>query len=327
MAAYKARVIHESYKGRLRPRDHYALGWLPRWGRLMTKLPMLPGLVNAVGAAPVLGNALKFAAGVDARRQIPRFAKKSAKSGLAKLVAEHDNAPRTKGRVLLWVDSFTDCFESNTFAGMVHVLLKLGYEPEVLSNNACCGLTWISTGQLDGARRQIRGAARVLAPYVAEGVPIVGLEPSCTAVWRSDAPELLPNDANVAALNGTVLTLAEFLERDDDFTPPDLSGHTIVAQPHCHQASVVGWQADRKLLEATGAKLVSVGGCCGLAGNFGVERGHHEVSVKVFENDLGPAIEAHPDAIVLADGFSCQTQLRSLADRGSMSLAELLATH
>ena len=327
MASYKARVIHESYKGRIRPRNHYSLGWLPRWGRMITKIPVAGPAINAIGAAPVLGKALKYAAGVDGRRQIPRFAKKSAKSELPALLAAHANEPRNKGRVLLWVDSFSEAFESNTFAAMVQVLVRLGYEPEVLKENACCGLTWISTGQLDGARRQLKNAARVLAPYVEEGVPIVGLEPSCTAVWRSDAPELLPEDSNVAALDGTVLTLAEFLEQDPDFTPPDLSGHTIVAQPHCHHASVIGWQKDRKLLEATGANLVSVGGCCGLAGNFGVEIGHHDVSVKVFEHDLGPAIEKHPEAIVLADGFSCQTQLRSLADRDSMSLAELLATH
>ena len=210
---------------------------------------------------------------------------------------------------------------------MVQVLVRLGYEPEVLKESACCGLTWISTGQLDGARRQLTNAAKVLAPFVEAGVPIIGVEPSCTAVWRSDAPELLPEDRNVAALEGNVLTLAEFLQHDPDFVAPDLSGHTIVAQPHCHHASVIGWQKDRALLEATGATLVAVGGCCGLAGNFGVEEGHHDISVTVFEHDLGPAVEAHPDAIVLADGFSCQTQLRSLADRSSMSLAELLATH
>lgn len=321
MAAYKARVTHERFKGRLRPRNHYALGWLPRWGRLITKVPGLGALVNAVGAAPGVGRALKWGAGVDGRRQIPRFASRSARA-TAQLP---ESAP--KGRVLVWVDSFTDCFESTTFAAAVQVLTRLGYAPEVLDRTACCGLTWISTGQLDGARRQLTRAAAVLAEYVRAGVPIVGLEPSCTAVWRSDAPELLPDDANVAALDGAVLTLAEFLGGDPDFVAPDLSGHTIVAQPHCHHASVLGWGADRKLLEATGAELVVVGGCCGLAGNFGVERGHHEVSVKVFEHDLGPAIEAHPDAIVLADGFSCQTQLRSLAGRESMSLAELLATH
>ena len=327
MAAYKARVTHERYKGRLRPRNHYSLGWLPRWGRIITKVPGLGGVINTVGAAPVLGKALKFAAGVDGRRQIPRFARRTARSELGNIVERYANEPRTKGHVLLWVDSFTDCFESNTFVGMTHVLARLGYEPIVLDRNACCGLTWISTGQLDGARRQLTEAAAVLAPFVDAGVAIIGLEPSCTAVWRSDAPELLPDDENVAKLQGKVLTLAEFLATDPDFTPPDLSGHTIIAQPHCHHASVIGWQADRKLLEATGAELVVVGGCCGLAGNFGVERGHHDVSVKVFEHDLGPAIAAHPDAIVLADGFSCQTQLRSLADRDSMSLAEFLAVH
>ena len=321
MAAYKARVTHERLKGRLRPRNHYALGWLPRWGRLITSIPGIGPLINAVGKAPVLGAALKFGAGVDGRRQIPRFASRTARSQLGEIPVG------SKGRVLIWVDSFSDCFESTSFAAMVKVLVGLGYEPEVLNETACCGLTWISTGQLDGARRQLANAAEVLAPYVAQDVPIVGVEPSCTAVWRSDAPELLPDDANVAALNGKVLTLAEFLATDEDFVAPDLSGHTIVAQPHCHHASVIGWNVDRQLLQATGAKLVVVGGCCGLAGNFGVERGHHEVSVKVFEHDLGPAIEANPDAIVLADGFSCQTQLTSLAGRASMSLSELLATH
>ena len=321
MAAYKARVTHERYKGRLRPRNHYALGWLPRWGRLITTVPGLGSLINAVGSAPGLGRLLRWGAGVDARRDIPRFANRSARSRMPAVPAGR------KGRVLVWVDSFSDCFESTSFAAMVQVLVRLGYEPEVLSENACCGLTWISTGQLDGARRQLRNAAAVLAPYARDGVPIVGVEPSCTAVWRSDAPELLPDDANVAALTGKVLTLAEFLATDPDFEAPDLSGHTIVAQPHCHHASVIGWAKDKALIESTGATLVAVGGCCGLAGNFGVERGHHDVSVAVFEHDLGPAVEAHPDAIVLADGYSCQTQLTSLAGRSSMSLAELLATH
>ncbi|HMQ65559.1 MAG TPA: FAD-binding and (Fe-S)-binding domain-containing protein [Arachnia sp.] len=339
MAAYKARVTHERYKGRLRPRNHYALGWLPRWGRMITTVPGLGALINTVGKAPGLGLALRWAAGVDARREIPRFASRTARSTLLEpgastkstATASKGSAPdhptQPKGRVLIWVDSFSDCFESTSFAAMVQVLVRLGYEPEVLNETACCGLTWISTGQLDGARRQLANAAKVLAPYAADGVPIVGVEPSCTAVWRSDAPELLPDDANVRALNGAVRTLAEFLADDPDFVAPDLRGHTIVAQPHCHHASVLGWAKDRALLATTGAELVVVGGCCGLAGNFGVERGHHDVSVKVFEHDLGPAIEAHPDAIVLADGFSCQTQLQSLAGRASMSLAELLATH
>ncbi|MEO7589283.1 MAG: FAD-binding and (Fe-S)-binding domain-containing protein [Arachnia sp.] len=332
MAAYKARVTHEAYKGRLRPRNHYALGWLPRWGRMITTVPGLGALVNAVGQAPGLGRLLRWGAGVDGRRDIPRFSGRAARRQLASHAAAahaESGAPTTsKGPVLVWVDSFSDCFESTTFAATVQVLVRLGWEPQVLERTACCGLTWISTGQLDGAKRQLRKAAAELAPVVAAGIPIVGLEPSCTAVWRSDAPELLPDNNDVAALNGTVLTLAEFLAKDPDFVAPDLVGHTIVAQPHCHHASVIGWQADAALLAATGADVVRVGGCCGLAGNFGVEIGHHEVSVAVFEHDLLPAIQrAGQDAIVLADGFSCQTQLTSLAHRDSMSLAELLATH
>ena len=321
MAAYKARVTHERFKGRLRPRNHYSLGWLPRWGRLITTIPGVGWLINLAGATPGLSALLKWGAGVDGRRQIPRFASRSARRRTPLPTGG------SKGPVLIWVDSFSDCFESESFAAMVQVLAGLGYEPQTLDRKACCGLTWISTGQLDGARRQLAAAAAVLAPYVTQGIPIVGVEPSCTSVWRSDAPELLPGNADVKTLNGKVLTLAEFLADDPDFRAPDLRGHTVVAQPHCHHASVIGWQADHNLLRQTGAEVIRVGGCCGLAGNFGVEIGHHEVSVKVFEHDLGPAVEAHPNAIVLADGFSCQTQLRGLAGRASMSLAELLATH
>jgi len=100
----------------------------------------------------------------------------------------------------------------------------------------------------------------------------------------------------------------------------------VVAQPHCHHASVLGWRADAALLEKAGARLTTVGGCCGLAGNFGVEKGHYDVSVKVAEHNLLPAVRAHPDAIVLADGFSCRTQLAELAGREAITLAELLAS-
>jgi Fe-S oxidoreductase len=122
-----------------------------------------------------------------------------------------------------------------------------------------------------------------------------------------------------------VFTLAELLQRTEGWQPPELSGVQLVAQPHCHHASVLGWQADAALLTSTGATVTTVGGCCGLAGNFGVEKGHYEVSVKVAEHDLLPAVAAHPEALVLADGFSCRTQLAELASREAITLAELLA--
>ena len=119
-------------------------------------------------------------------------------------------------------------------------------------------------------------------------------------------------------------TLAEHLT-SIDWTPPDLTGVEIVAQPHCHHASVLGWEADEALLRRAGARLTRVGGCCGLAGNFGVEKGHYEVSVAVAETALLPAVRAHPDALVLADGMSCRIQLDDLAGVRGLHLAELLA--
>ncbi|HEU5486259.1 MAG TPA: (Fe-S)-binding protein, partial [Microlunatus sp.] len=202
-----------------------------------------------------------------------------------------------------------------------------GYAPRFLDRAACCGLTWISTGQREGARKQLRASLDVLHPYVADGVPVVGLEPSCTAVWRSDARELLPEDPRVADVAAGVFTLAELLARTPTWTPPDLTGIEIVAQPHCHHASVLGWQPDAALLQRSGATVTTLGGCCGLAGNFGVEKGHYDVSVAVAEHDLLPAVAAHPDAVVLADGFSCRTQVAELSDRTAVTLAELLAAH
>jgi FAD/FMN-containing dehydrogenase/Fe-S oxidoreductase len=318
MAAYKSQVLDHTYRRKIRPRSHYALGWLPRWGRLITRARPLSGLINASGAAPGARTLLRWAAGIDQRRSLPKFASVAARKRHA--VAESSGVP-----AIVWVDSFSDCFTGDAVPAAVAVLATAGYAPELMQRVACCGLTWISTGQLNGARRQLRTALDILHPYVAAGTPVVGLEPSCLAVWRSDAAELLPDDPRVADVAAGVFTLAELLGRTPNWSPPDLSGIELVVQPHCHHASVLGWQADATLLAATGATVTTIGGCCGLAGNFGVEKGHYEVSVKVAEHDLLPAVASHPNAVVLADGFSCRTQLAQLAGRKAITLAELLA--
>jgi Fe-S oxidoreductase len=190
----------------------------------------------------------------------------------------------------------------------------------------CCGLTWISTGQLDGARRQLRATLDALAEAVTAGLPVVGLEPSCTAVLRRDLGELLPADPRSAAVGRLTHTLAELLAATPGWTAPDLRGVTAVAQPHCHHHAVMGWSPDEKLLREAGVDLTAVGGCCGLAGNFGVERGHYDVSVAVAESALLPAVRAAaPGTTLLADGFSCRTQLEQLADAHGVHLAQLLA--
>lgn len=152
---------------------------------------------------------------------------------------------------------------------------------------------------------------------------IVGIEPSCTAVLRSDAVELLGAPAEPVA--GRVQTLAELLTARR-WSPPSLAGTSVLAQPHCHQHAVMGWDSDRRLLEAAGAEVHQVGGCCGLAGDFGVRKGHYEVSVAVADQQLRPAAAAAAaDTVILADGYSCRTQLADLTDRRGSHLAQLLA--
>jgi Fe-S oxidoreductase len=255
-----------------------------------------------------------------------------------------DSAAGARKPVFLWVDTFTNAFSPQVGKAAVAVLEAAGYEVRITDGNVCCGLTWISTGQLDGARRQLRRTLRALKPALDAGIPVVGLEPSCTAALRRDAGELLPGDRRAEALADAVQTLAELLRSTDGWVPPDMSDisgdNAAVAQPHCHQHAVLGWEADAALLREAGATVHAVGGCCGLAGNFGIERGHYDVSVAVAETALLPAVrkamsasagsgtgggQAGPGATVLADGFSCRTQLDHLADVKATHLAELLA--
>jgi len=320
IASAKSYALAQKYRGKLRPRSHYALGWLPRWGRLVTKA-RIGWLANAVLRLPGISRLAKYLAGVDNRRPLPQFSARSARARARSLPLPPDSKP-----VLVWVDSFTDCFESTSVPALIKVLVGAGYSPRFLDSTACCGLTWITTGQRDGAAHQIRTALDRLAPIAEQGIPIVGMEPSCMAVWKSDAAELV-DDPRVATVAGAMVTLAELLTRDESWTAPDLRGHEIIAQPHCHHASVLGWEADAALLKRTGAAVTTLTGCCGLAGNFGVERGHHDMSVAVARTHLLPGLDAHPEAIVLADGFSCRKQVSDLTTRQAMTLAELLAAH
>jgi FAD/FMN-containing dehydrogenase/Fe-S oxidoreductase len=324
MATYKAEALYQRYRRRLRPAAHYSLGWLPRWAALTSRSPWLARLANASLRPPPAAALVKRLAGVDSRRDLPRFAPGSFRRWFAARPRPAAGAPR--GPVLLWADTFTNAFAPEVGQAAVRVLEDAGYEVRLTAQQVCCGLTWISTGQLDGARRQLRRTLRALGPALDAGVPVVGLEPSCTAALRRDAAELLPGDRRAAALGTAVKTLAELLTAADGWTPPDLSDVSGVAQPHCHQHAVLGWTADAALLRDAGASVEAVGGCCGLAGNFGVERGHYDVSVAVAETALLPAVRrAGPGATVLADGFSCRTQLEQLADTPGTHLAELLA--
>lgn len=325
MATYKAEFLSHHYARRLRPAAHYSMGWLPLWARLSR---VAPRLVNAALGAPGLARAGKRLAGVAGKRDAPVFAEESfVQWWAARGLPEPDPAdPRT---VVLWPDTFSTYFHPAVARAAVRVMEDAGFRVAVPLDAVCCGLTWISTGQLATAKRVLRRTLDVLRPWIEAGTPVVGLEPSCTAVFRSDAPELMPEDQDVKRLSAQFRTFSELLLNDapEGWRPPRLARAATV-QTHCHQHAVMKYDADRELMRRAGIDAdVLDAGCCGLAGNFGFERGHYDVSMTIGEQGVLPAVrDAAPSSMVLADGFSCRTQIeQGDTGRRAMHVAEALA--
>lgn len=322
MATYKAEFLHHHYRGRLRPAAHYAMGRLPQWLRLAR--PFARPL-NALARLRPLAALAKRLAGIAPERTIPvlatetysRWLRRSQKSGTRVL---------SSGRVVhLWADTFTEHLSPQVGRAAVRVLEEAtGRTVLPPVPGLCCGLTYVSTGQLDAARRVMRRTLDRLDLF--PGHPLVVLEPSCAATLRTDLPELLPEDPRAAELASSVRTFAQYLEEyAPDWTPPRLD-RPAAGQTHCHQHAVLGDAAERRLRERLGLTGELSGGCCGLAGNFGFEKGHWEVSVACAEERLLPAVrEAEPGTELLADGFSCRTQLDQLAGLRARHLAEVMA--
>jgi FAD/FMN-containing dehydrogenase/Fe-S oxidoreductase len=322
MATYKAEFLSHHYARRVRPAAHYSMGWLPLWARLAA---YAPGVVNAVAQTPGLRTVVKAAGGIAPQRSLPVFARQRFTQWFATRTPAGDGR---HGDVVLWPDTFTNSFHPGVARAAVEVLEHAGFRVRVPVSALCCGLTWISTGQLGVAQRVLRRTLRVLAPHLHASTPVVVLEPSCAAVFRSDLPDLLYGDEDAARLAEQTVTLAELLrDRATDWHPPALEARAIV-QPHCHQHAVLGMAADRALLADQGvdAQILDAG-CCGLAGNFGFERGHYDVSMACAEHALLPAVRAaEDDTLIVADGFSCRTQIEQAhTGRDAIHLAELLA--
>ena len=360
MARYRSEALFRTYRGRMRPLSHYTLGWLPRLTRVTARVPGLATIANAVMSVSPLRSLAFRIIGLDPRRGMPALQSgtftawarhRSLLAGSvpasASSVAVSDtherggatassmadspivSGPRDpSGRpyALVWADSFSQTLDDAGARAVVDVLEANGFAA-IVAPDACCGLTWITTGQLSGAKKHLASLLGVLAPFAASGIPIVGVEPSCTAVLRDDLLDLLPEDPRSLLVSSATRTLAEVLSALPASARhlPSLEGVEIVAQPHCHHYSVMGWDADQALLESLGARVTRLEGCCGLAGNFGMEAGHYDLSVAVASHSLLPSLSAQPDAVYLADGFSCRTQAAQLAGRGGVHLATLLA--
>ncbi|MFJ2771872.1 FAD-binding and (Fe-S)-binding domain-containing protein [Streptomyces sp. NPDC087300] len=321
MATYKAEFLHHHYEGRRRPAAHYAMGWLPRWLRAVALTRTAP-LVNALARIGPLAAVGKRLGGIAPQRQVPEVAPRTFRQWWRRTGKRAPGAPD----LVLWPDTFTDHLSPSVGRAAVRVLEAAGLTVALPPSGVCCGLTYVSTGQLDGARAVLRRTLDRMAPLLDAGTPVVVLEPSCAAALRTDLAELLGDDERAHRLAGSVRTFAQALEElAPDWQPPHI-GRPAVGQTHCHQHAVLGDAAERRLRAKAGLTGELSGGCCGLAGNFGFERGHYDVSVACAEEQLLPAVrEAAPGAVVVADGFSCRTQLDQLAGVRGRHLAEILA--
>ncbi|QIY57119.1 FAD-binding oxidoreductase [Streptomyces sp. RPA4-5] len=344
MATYKAEFLHHHYEGRLRPAAHYSMGRLPQW--LHTAAPLAPAL-NALARTPLAAVAKRLG-GIAPERPIPSLATETfTRWWWRRRRTSATPTPTDARTVILWPDTFTNHLSPEVGRAAVRVLEAAGLRP-LLPPTAplrqpggafpqpslprlhrpplCCGLTYVSTGQLDRARTVMRRTVEVLSPLLRDGRPLVVLEPSCAAALRTDLPELLPDDPRAARLARSVRTFAQALEElAPDWQPPRID-RPIAGQTHCHQHAVLGDAADRRLRARAGLTGQLTGGCCGLAGNFGFERGHFDVSVACAEDQLLPAVrQSTANTEILADGFSCRTQLDQLGDRRGRHLAEVLA--
>lgn len=319
MATYKTEVLYQRHEvlGIRRPRSHFFLGQLPRWARVTAPLAPLANFLIRFTPIAVLA---KWVAGIDQRRSIPRFAART----LRRVNQSETRGSHAAVDVWIWADSFTDHFFPASGQAAIRYLEAQGLTVRVIEEDACCGLTWFTTGQIDRAAALVAGTVATLARYLGTGSQVIALEPSCLATLRSDAKELCASDDVDVAAAG-VLSFAELVDKLG-LPLPDLTGVEVVAQPHCHQSAVIGWGVDQQLLERAGAKVTKVPGCCGLAGNFGVEKGHYEVSVAVAEANLLPAVRNQPGAVFLADGMSCRVQLDDLAGVTAQHIAELFAS-
>jgi FAD/FMN-containing dehydrogenase/Fe-S oxidoreductase len=315
VATYKAEFLAHYYERRLRPPSAYALGLIPVWARLASRAPRTANALARLG--PV-----RRTAGIAPERELPRFATRTFRSWFgARAPARTGGTP-----VMLWPDTFTEHFEPDVGKAAVEVLEHAGFDVRLTPQGVCCGRPLSDFGMLKLARRFARRNLDALGPQLTAGVPIVGLEPSCIAAFREETGNLFPRDEDARRLKEQTYTLAELLERHAaDFEAPPL-GRPAIVQGHCHHKAIMGLDAERRLLEGMGVHWGTEDwGCCGMAGSFGYEREKYEISMQVGERFLLPALRQAPDALVIADGFSCRSQIRHGAQREGLHTAQAVA--
>ena len=334
VATYKAEFLSHYYDRRLRPLSAYAFGNIDFWANLASKAP---GLVNLTTQLPFLSDIAKLVTGIPAQRRIPPFAPqtfkqwffrtdgwRSASSGAMRTPSvEQAFAPE----VILWADTFNNYFLPQTARAAVEVLETAGFRVLVPHANLCCGRPLYDFGMLERAERLLLEILDQLEPEIEAGIPVVGLEPSCVAVFRDELTNLFPHDARAQALSRQTFLLSEFLEHklQPGATLPHLSRKALL-HGHCHHKSVMKMTAEESLLRRLGIDFTTPApGCCGMAGSFGFQAEHYEISQAIGELELLPAVRQVPnDWLIIADGFSCREQIAQNTHRRALHLAEIL---
>jgi len=351
VATYKAEFLSHYYEGRVRPRSAYAFGNIDLWARLASNAP---GLVNLATQLPFLRDIGKVVAGIAPRRSIPAFAPEtfknwfhrthnswsggrlrpprgakrapSWKSGRSGPRQADQNTRASAPPVLLWADTFNNYFLPSTAKAAVEVLEAAGFRVVVPQANLCCGRPLYDFGMLDRAEALLLQILDELSPEIEAGIPIVGLEPSCVAVFRDELLNLFPHDERAHALSRQTFLLSEFLEMHAADSPLPRFERKALLHGHCHHKSILKMTAEESLLRRLGVDFQAPApGCCGMAGSFGFEHDKYEVSAAIGELELLPAVRnAPPDWLIIADGFSCREQIAQGTERNALHLAEVL---
>jgi Fe-S oxidoreductase len=319
VATYKSEFLSHYYEGRLRPRHAYASGFIALWAELASKDP---ALANFFTQTPGLSSAAKLAAGYAQQRQMPRFAPQTFKEWFRKRKPQNEGHPE----VILWPDTFNNYFTPKVAKAAVDVLEKAGFCVRVPRQRLCCGRPLYDYGFLDVARVWLDQILDALRPAIQAGIPVVGLEPSCVSVFRDELTNLFHGNQDADRLSGQTFLLSEFLmSQVPDYKPPKLRRKALV-HGHCHHKSVLHFNKEAELLKAMDLEAdVLDSGCCGMAGAFGYEKEHYDVSIRCGERVLLPAVrQATEDTLILADGFSCREQIQQDTPRKALHVAQAL---
>jgi FAD/FMN-containing dehydrogenase/Fe-S oxidoreductase len=323
---YKAEFLAHYYSKRRRPLTHYVLGLLPWWGPVAARTPRL---ANALSRAPGLSGAGKRMIGIAEERDPPTFARQTFRDWFA---ARRGPGPvagnGSRGRVVLWPDTFTNLFEPDAGKAAVDVLEAAGFVVELPRERVCCGRPLYDFGMLGLAKRTLERTLTTLSEPITSGVPVLVLEPSCASVFRDELRKLLPHDEHARRLGAQTVVLDELFDRfAPDWDPPAVSRvkRRALVHGHCHQKAVIGARPDLLRRAGVDAEMTSAG-CCGMAGSFGYHAGEqYEVSMRIGEQFLLPQVRAaNPDTLLVADGFSCRSQIAAGTGRRALHSAEVL---